>query len=90
MKWFHVFIITGFFVISANAAPLEKTAEKKHGDVVGSVKITVSDKEITIAESISLKIEVISPKGFTSRLPAFSEYGFSTDFNERSQRFRAF
>ena len=89
LKWFHVFIIMGIFFISAHAAPLEKTAEKKHGDVVGSVKITVSDKEITIAESISLKIEVKSPNGYTAHLPDFKEYGFSTDFNERSQRFRA-
>jgi hypothetical protein len=89
LKWLHVFIITGVLFISAHAATLEKTAEKKHGDVVGTVKVTVSDKEITIAESIMLKIEVISPNGYTARLPVFTEYGFSTDFNERSQRFRA-
>jgi hypothetical protein len=74
--------------ISVFASPVEKTGFKDYEGVKGTVKVTVSEDKITIADSISLKVEVSSSKGCIARFPAFAEFGFSTDFNERSHRFR--
>ncbi len=74
--------------ISVFASPVEKTGAKDYEGVNGTVKVIVSEDKITIADSISLKVEVSSPKGYIPRFPAFTEFGFSTDFNERSKRFR--
>ncbi len=84
----HVMLIYIFSCISVFASPVEKTGVKDYEGVKGTVKVTVSENKITIADSISLKVEVSSPKGYSPRFPAFTEFGFSTDFNERSKRFR--
>jgi hypothetical protein len=84
----HVMLIYIFGCISVFASPVEKIGVKDYEGVKGTVKVTVSEDKITIADSISLKVEVSSPKGYIAMFPAFAEFGFSTDFNERSKRFR--
>ncbi len=70
------------------AAPVEKRGEKSHEGVVGVVTVTAGEKEISVADSLTLTVEIMAPPGYTARAPEFEEYGFSTSFNERSQRFR--
>ncbi len=70
------------------AAPVEKRGEKTRDGGTGTVVVTASEKEISVAGSLTLAVEITAPPGYTVRAPAFEEYGFSTSFNERSQRFR--
>ena len=70
------------------ADPVSQEASIEHEGVVGKVRVTASEREITISESITLKLEVTIPKGYTAQLPSMEEFGFSTDFSERSKRFR--
>ncbi len=81
-----LFFMAGTF--SAGAAPVEKTGVKNHKNVAGKVTVTASADEITIADSIHLKVAVTVPEGYTIRFPSFDAFGFSTGFNERSRRFR--
>ncbi|MCP4694427.1 MAG: hypothetical protein GY859_40735 [Desulfobacterales bacterium] len=87
------FRLTLFWIIlcitaPAWAAPVEKSGEKTHEGVAGKVSVTASEKEISVADSLTLTVEITAPPGYTARAPEFEEYGFSTSFNERSQRFR--
>jgi hypothetical protein len=84
----QVILICIFSCISVFASLVEKTGVKDYEGVKGTVKVTVSEDKITIADSISLMVKVSSPKGYIARFPAFTEFGFSTGFNERSKRFR--
>ncbi len=83
------FLLTWLFAFSVAATPVEKKAEKTHKGVIGKIAVFVNEKDITIADSIRLKINVTVPKGYTAKFPSFAEFGFSADFNERSRRFRA-
>ncbi len=83
-----LFCIILFLAAPAWAAPVEKRGEKSHEGVAGTVSVMASEKEISVAGSITLAVEIAAPPGYTARAPEFEEYGFSTSFNERSQRFR--
>jgi len=78
--------------LTAAAAPLTKSSQKELElagvKAIGNLKVQVSASEISVAESLTLTIEVNEPAGTKARLPVFSELGFATDFSERSRRFR--
>jgi hypothetical protein len=85
---FLLFLLVIFAGTQAAGSPVEKKVEKEHEGIKAKVSVHVSENEITIADSIRLKVEAFVPKGYDINLPSFSEYGFSSDFNERSKRFR--
>jgi len=91
MNFLKLFIIVFSLLINPSftfASPIEKTAEKKYDDVVGKIKFFISDDNISIAESILLKVAVIVPDGFRANLPSLHEYGFSLRNNKPSQKFK--
>lgn len=87
-----VFIFVTLFFFTAgylHAAPVTHENQVAYDGAVAKINVTVSADSITISESIVLTVEVCSPKGYVPQMPSFEEYGFSTNFNERSRRFRA-
>ena len=76
----------------STATPLEKFSEQDiqlaQGPAKAKLSVRVSAGEISVADSLTLTIEVSKPSGTTVQLPSFSELGFATEFTERSQRFR--
>ncbi len=86
------FFFTLFFivitVVNGAGAPLSRSSEKEYQGSQGAITIELSETEITVADSLKLIVEITVPKGYQAKLPSFDEFGFSTDFNERSQRFR--
>lgn len=71
------------------AAPVEKVGVKEYENAKAIVTVRASQDEISIADSLELVVEITVPAGYRARFPEFGEFGFSTDFNERSHRFRA-
>jgi hypothetical protein len=86
---FIILILILFISGPVSGEPIEMHGENQFKGAMGSIRVRVSDSRISIAQSLHLTIEVLIPKGYSAKLPGFAEYGFSTDFNERSQRFRA-
>ncbi|MBU0992885.1 MAG: hypothetical protein KJ737_10370 [Proteobacteria bacterium] len=86
-----LFIIAFYFFTCSHlyADPVSHENQASYDGVTATLNVTVSSDVITIADSVVLNVEVVSPKGFVPHLPSFEEYGFSVNFNERSRRFRA-
>ena len=88
-----LFILLSLVLVhTINATPLEKFSEKEiqltNGLSKAKLSVQISAGEISVAESLTLIIEVIKPAGTIAQLPSFSALGFATEFTERSQRFR--
>ena len=77
------------FSVSAGASPITHENTATYKGVTAHARATVSSDAITIADSIELVVTVTAPREFIPQLPSFDAYGFSTDYNERSKRFRA-
>lgn len=83
-----IWICLIFLTTQVHAEEIRREASMEDNGSVGRVVVTASDSEITIAESIILKLQIRVPHGYHARMPSFEDFGFSVDFNERSKRFR--
>jgi hypothetical protein len=91
-RFFYISIISLLVLLYSGispAAPYEKISRNEFEGKKGQITIKLSNNEITVADSLSLTVEVLVPAGFRADLPSFKDFGFSTDFNERSHRFRS-